>query len=341
MPPTRGLWRSCSWRRAPWTADARATARQARGRRRSQPACSMSPTALIDSPVGALLLGGNRTGTGPGRLRDRGPRCRPATTSRRGQPAHPARAGPTGCCRSRTRRVLRGHATQLRPDAGPQPVHGGSAAPCLTQLPAIGYGQTRSYAEVAVAAGSPAGGARGGLGLRHQPAAAGRAVPSGRALRRHRRRLRRRSGGQAHPALPGGGLGRSRTVESGRMASAPPAELATCPDSDCGGRTWREHRCRTSRSARTGWPARPGPRPTRCCASTTTPSGGCRSATNAASTNGSASRRSRPDCPGRPSCASVPRSGPRSTISIRMRSPPSRRPTSSDSCPIPGSSATG
>ena len=37
---------------------------------------------------------------------------------------------------------------------------------------------------------------------------------------------------------------------------------------------------------------------TRCCASTTTPSGACRSATSGACTSASASRRSRPGCPG-------------------------------------------
>ena len=52
-------------------------------------------------------------------------------------------------------------------------------------LPSIGYGQTRSYRQVAELVGQPEGGPGGRHGLRHQPAARRGALPPGAPQRRH------------------------------------------------------------------------------------------------------------------------------------------------------------
>ena len=67
----------------------------------------------------------------------------------------------------------------------------------LDHLRDIAYGTTASYAAVAAGIGQPGGGARGGLGLRPQPGAGGRALPPGGPQRRIDRPVPRRDRGQA------------------------------------------------------------------------------------------------------------------------------------------------
>ena len=82
-------------------------------------------------------------------------------------------------------------------------------------LPEIGYGQTRTYRQVAELVGNPRGGPGRRHRLRHEPAAGRRALPPGAAGRRDTRRLRRRPRRQAGAAqLGGSGVSSARSVSS-------------------------------------------------------------------------------------------------------------------------------
>ena len=85
---------------------------------RTGTASSTSPTGRSTAPVGPLLLAATDAGPGPGRLRPRGPRRRPAGPGRPDQPPYPARPRPPGRGRPGTRGVLRRATAQLRPAAG-------------------------------------------------------------------------------------------------------------------------------------------------------------------------------------------------------------------------------
>ncbi len=72
-------------------------------------------------------------------------------------------------------------------------------------LPEIGYGQTRTYGQVAALVGNPKAVRAVGTACATNPLPARRALPPGAAGRRDARRLRRRPRGQGNPAQPGGG----------------------------------------------------------------------------------------------------------------------------------------
>ena len=79
-------------------------------------------------------------------------------------------------------------------------------------LPEIGYGQTRTYGQVAAARRKPEGGQGGRHRLRHQPAARRRALPPGAAGQRGTRPLRRGTRGEGNAPQSGGGMSDSTQV---------------------------------------------------------------------------------------------------------------------------------
>ena len=108
-----------------------------------------------------------------------------------------------GRCGPRARRVLRrapAPGSTCRSTCGWRTASGWR---CSSTCARSATAHTESYADRRGARGQPARRPRGRHRLRHQPAAGRRAVPPGGALRRHPRRLPRRTRGEADPAGPG------------------------------------------------------------------------------------------------------------------------------------------
>ena len=80
------------------------------------------------------------------------------------------------------------------------------AARCCSETARIDFGELRSYADVACAAGSPRAVRAAGNALGRQPDARGGALPPRRPDRRRPGRLHRRARAQGVPAAPGGRL---------------------------------------------------------------------------------------------------------------------------------------
>ena len=187
---------------------ARLHARLGGGRRARGHARRRVPHARHARRVAAAGRDAGRAGAG--RVRRRGPRRGAGHLAERVSPRilhAPARLDAVARA---ARRVLRRAAAAFDVPLDLRLARGFRRA-VLDHLPAIGYGQTESYAEVAAAAGSPRAVRAVGHRVRDEPAAGRRAVPPGGALGRRAGRVRGRSGREADPAGPGGG-GMSRTL---------------------------------------------------------------------------------------------------------------------------------